>query len=203
MHDWMTSRHEGCVSTMLTDKRLKYCTAGAPVQGSGATKWMMQADKHGVSGVFRLDSMRARVKLQREVIDTLLKTSGPSTGTRSGRNIPNRAVAAMTSAPCNPSFVGLHLTMIRSFKSKKLRRFFEADDAAGLPAGQAEKIGDILAAIETAEQTADIALFPGWRLHPLKGELKGFWSVTITGNWRVIFRFEDGDAFDVDLVDYH
>ena len=93
--------------------------------------------------------------------------------------------------------------MIRSFKSKKLRRFFDADDAAGLPAGQAQKIADILAAIDTAEQPADIALFPGWRLHPLKGELKGFWSVTITGNWRLIFRFEDGDAFDVDLVDYH
>lgn len=42
-----------------------------------------------------------------------------------------------------------------------------------------------------------------WRLHPLKGDLKGFWSITITGNWRVIFRFADGDAFDVDLVDYH
>ena len=48
-----------------------------------------------------------------------------------------------------------------------------------------------------------MGLFPGWRLHPLKGDLKGLWSVTITGNWRVIFRFEDGDAFDVDLVDYH
>lgn len=93
--------------------------------------------------------------------------------------------------------------MIRSFKSKKLKRFFEADDAAGLPAEQTEKFRDILAAIDTAEQPADIALFPGWRLHPLKGGLKGFWSVTVTGNWRVIFRFEDGDAFDVDLVDCH
>jgi hypothetical protein len=55
MHGWMTSRHEGCVSTMLTDKRLEYCTVGAPLQGSGATKWMMQADKHGISGAFRLD----------------------------------------------------------------------------------------------------------------------------------------------------
>jgi toxin HigB-1 len=50
---------------------------------------------------------------------------------------------------------------------------------------------------------ADVALFPGWRFHPLKGELKGLWSVTITGNWRLVFRFEDGDALDVDLVDYH
>ena len=93
--------------------------------------------------------------------------------------------------------------MIKSFRSKKLKRFFEADDAAGLPSGQSQKIADILAAIDTAEQPAEVALFPGWRLHPLKGALKGFWSVTITGNWRLLFRFEDGDAFDVDLVDYH
>ena len=48
-----------------------------------------------------------------------------------------------------------------------------------------------------------LGYFPGWRLHPLKGELKGFWSVSVSGNWRVIFRFEDGDAFDLDFVDYH
>jgi toxin HigB-1 len=48
-----------------------------------------------------------------------------------------------------------------------------------------------------------MALFPGWRLHPLTGELRGFWSLTVTGNWRLIFRFEDGEARDVDLVDYH
>jgi proteic killer suppression protein len=93
--------------------------------------------------------------------------------------------------------------MIRSFRSKRLRRFFEADDGAGLPAGQAQKIGDMLAALDTAEQPAEIALFPGWRLHPLKGELKGFWSVTVSGNWRLVFRFEEGDASEVDLVDYH
>jgi hypothetical protein len=52
MHDWMTRRHEGCVSTMLTDKRLKYFTTAALLQGSGATKWRMQADKHGFSGCF-------------------------------------------------------------------------------------------------------------------------------------------------------
>ena len=93
--------------------------------------------------------------------------------------------------------------MIRSFKSRKLKRFFEANDAAGLPSMQSEKVADILAALDTAERPAELALFPGWRLHPLKGELKGFRSVTITGNWRLVFRFEDGDAFDLDLVDYH
>jgi proteic killer suppression protein len=49
----------------------------------------------------------------------------------------------------------------------------------------------------------EMQVMPGWRLHALKGNFEGFWSVTITGNWRLIFRFEDGDAFDLDLIDYH
>ena len=66
-----------------------------------------------------------------------------------------------------------------------------------------EKISDIMLAIDAAAQPNEVGLFPGWRLHPLKGELKEFWSVTVSGNWRVIFRFEDGDAFELDFVDYH
>jgi proteic killer suppression protein len=66
---------------------------------------------------------------------------------------------------------------------------------------QAEKIGDILAAIDAAADIEDVALFPAWKLHALKGDRKGFWSVTVTGNWRIIFRFEGGDAFDLELVD--
>lgn len=93
--------------------------------------------------------------------------------------------------------------MIKSFKSKKLKQFYDQSDASALPAGQVEKISDVLAALDTAAEPADVGLFPGWRLHPLKGNLKGFWSVTITGNWRLIFRFQKGDALDVDLVDYH
>ena len=93
--------------------------------------------------------------------------------------------------------------MIKSFKNKKLKRFFDQGDAAALPAGQTEKISDVLAALDTAAEPSEVGLFTGWRLHPLKGDLKGFWSITITGNWRVIFRFEGGDAFDLELVDYH
>ena len=92
---------------------------------------------------------------------------------------------------------------VRSLKHKGLKRLFEDDDRRGVPAGQAQKIADVLAALDTAEEPGEVGLFPGWRLHPLKGGLKGRWSVTITGNWRIVFRFENGDAFDVDLTDYH
>jgi proteic killer suppression protein len=92
---------------------------------------------------------------------------------------------------------------VRSIRHRGLRRLYESGDGRDLPAGHVEKISDILLAIDEAAQAREVGLFPGWRLHPLKGELKGFWSVTVSGNWRVIFRFEEGDAFDLDLVDYH
>ena len=72
-----------------------------------------------------------------------------------------------------------------------------------MPASLAKKLADVLLVIDEAQRLQEIGLFPGWRLHQLKGDLKGFWSVSVSGNWRVIFRFEDGDAFDVDLIDYH
>ncbi|MCJ7787289.1 MAG: type II toxin-antitoxin system RelE/ParE family toxin [Methyloceanibacter sp.] len=61
----------------------------------------------------------------------------------------------------------------------------------------------MLVAIDTAHSVEEIALFPGWRLHRLKGNLADYWSLTVSGNWRVIFKFKDGDAFHLDLVDYH
>ena len=66
----------------------------------------------------------------------------------------------------------------------------------------ADRISLALADLDDAGAPSDLDL-PGYRLHPLKGELKGYWSISISGNWRLIFRFEDGDAYDVDLVDYH
>ena len=59
-----------------------------------------------------------------------------------------------------------------------------------------------LADLDDAGKPSDLDL-PGYQLHPLKGDLKGFWSISISANWRIIFRFEEGDAYDVDLVDYH
>jgi toxin HigB-1 len=64
------------------------------------------------------------------------------------------------------------------------------------------RIRRILTVLDAAETIDGIAL-PGFRLHPLKGDRKGLWSVTVSGNWRIVFRFEGGDVFDVDLVDYH
>jgi len=84
-----------------------------------------------------------------------------------------------------------------------LKRFYEAGERRNVPAALAEKIADVLLAIDEANRPQDVGLFPGWRLHPLRGDLKGYWSVSVSGNWRVVFRFEKGDAFDLDLVDYH
>ena len=75
-------------------------------------------------------------------------------------------------------------------------------DPSQVRADQAQRIALALADLDDAIKPSDLDL-PGYRLHPLKGDLKGFWSISISANWRIIFRFEEGDAYDVDLVDYH
>jgi toxin HigB-1 len=92
--------------------------------------------------------------------------------------------------------------MIESFKHKGLWQLFEADTVKGVNAKHVRKLRQILAALQAAE-TIEALRLPTFGLHPLKGELKGFWAVTVRANWRVIFRFGDGKATDVDLVDYH
>ncbi len=92
--------------------------------------------------------------------------------------------------------------MIRSIRHKGLKRLYEDDDRRSIAAEHAERLRDILARLDASTTLADIDL-PGFRLHPLKGELKGFWAVTVRANWRVIFRFAEGEALDVDYVDYH
>jgi proteic killer suppression protein len=91
--------------------------------------------------------------------------------------------------------------MIRTIRHKGLKRLFEQDDPRGINPGHAETLRDILATLHAAPTVAHMNQ-PGLRLHPLKGQMKGFWSITVRANWRVIFRFEDG-AEDVDYVDYH
>ena len=92
--------------------------------------------------------------------------------------------------------------MIVSFKHKGLKRLFESGDRSHIGAGLISKVENVLATLDAASTPRALDL-PGYRLHPLKGSRKGFWAVTVRANWRIIFRFEDGDALDVELVDYH
>lgn len=92
--------------------------------------------------------------------------------------------------------------MIRNFRHRGLKRLFESGDRRRLPARDVAKIRRILAQLNVAAIPEDMDA-PSYRLHRLKGDLKGFWAVTVRANWRIVFRFEDGDVCDVDYVDYH
>lgn len=92
--------------------------------------------------------------------------------------------------------------MIENFRHKGLRRLFENGKTKGIHADHLEKIENILAVLNRATGPDDMDL-PGFRLHPLKGEQKRFYAVTVRANWRIVFRFEDGNVFEVDLIDYH
>ena len=91
------------------------------------------------------------------------------------------------------------------FRHKGLRQLHEAGNAKGVPSAMADKLRKLLFALETAETLEQLGRFPGWRLHPLKGDRKGSWSLTVTGNWRLIFRYDEqmNVASDIDLIDYH
>lgn len=92
--------------------------------------------------------------------------------------------------------------MIGSFKHRGLKRLYERDDRGGIRPDLVDTVQGILTVLDHAATPQDLNL-PGYRLHPLKGELKGFWSITVRANWRIIFRFQGADAFDVELIDYH
>jgi proteic killer suppression protein len=92
--------------------------------------------------------------------------------------------------------------MIQSIRHKGLRRLYEDDDPRGVAAEHVVKLRDILVRLDASGGVADMGV-AGFKLHPLKGDRRGFWAITVRANWGVIFRFEDGDALDVDYVDYH
>ena len=91
------------------------------------------------------------------------------------------------------------------FRHKGLRQLYVEDDAKALSASLVDKLRKQLFALETAQILDQVGRFPGWKLHSLKGDLKGYWSLTVTGNWRLIFRYDDASntASDLDLIDYH
>ncbi|HPF60367.1 MAG TPA: type II toxin-antitoxin system RelE/ParE family toxin [Candidatus Competibacteraceae bacterium] len=92
--------------------------------------------------------------------------------------------------------------MIEHFNDRRLKRLYERGDRSKIPANLVDKVERILARLDQALVIEDMNL-PGYRLHELKGDLKGFWSVSLSGNWRIIFRFESGKARDVEMMDYH
>jgi proteic killer suppression protein len=92
--------------------------------------------------------------------------------------------------------------VIASFKHRGLKKLYEDDNHRAILPAHVDKIKRILARLDEAAHVSNMAL-PGFGLHPLKGKLKGLWAVSVSGNWRVVFRFEEGNAYDVDLIDYH
>lgn len=92
--------------------------------------------------------------------------------------------------------------MIKSFRHKGLRKFHETGSTSGIQASHGKRLRMQLAALDTAQAVEDMDI-PGFRLHPLKGKLRGRWSITVNGNWRLTFEFQDGNAYVLDYEDYH
>lgn len=100
------------------------------------------------------------------------------------------------------SVISYALRMIKRIRHKGLERFFATGDTRGIDGKQATWLRILLSALHAAAAPAELNQ-PGFRLHPLKGERKGQWAVTVSGNWRLVFEFEEGNVTNVDLVDYH
>ncbi len=92
--------------------------------------------------------------------------------------------------------------VIKSFKHKGLRRYFETGNKSGIQAKQAARLRLQLATLDTARVIDDMDV-PGYRLHPLKGRAKDHWSIWVSGNWRLTFEFSDGNVYVLDYEDYH
>lgn len=93
--------------------------------------------------------------------------------------------------------------MIQRFRHRGLQALYQDDSARGVRPDQVKRLRVLLARLDASVAPTDMDL-PGARLHALKGSLSGYWSVSVSGNWRLIFRFDDqGNATDVDLIDYH
>lgn len=89
------------------------------------------------------------------------------------------------------------------FKHKGLQTLFERDDSRRIRRDLVQRVKHILLLLDAAQSPSSIDTRPGFRLHPLKGERQGQWSMSVSGNWRMVFRFVDGEAVDIDLIDYH
>jgi len=92
--------------------------------------------------------------------------------------------------------------MIKNFKHRGLKRLYERGEKGGIRPDLLNTVENILTVLD-ASTTAQALNLPRYRLHRLKGDMKGCWAVTVRANWRIVFRFQDGHACDVELIDYH
>ncbi len=92
--------------------------------------------------------------------------------------------------------------MIKTFSHRGLEDFFYDGTKRGIQAAHAQKLADILDRLDAAQEVTDMR-YPGSDLHQLKGTMKGFWAVKVSGNWRVVFTFKEGNAYQVNYLDYH
>jgi toxin HigB-1 len=93
--------------------------------------------------------------------------------------------------------------MIGTVRHKALRRFVDDGSTKGLPPDLVPRLRRMLSALSATDSLAPLETVQGWRFHALQGDMKGFWSLSVTGNWRLIFTWQDGVANDIDLLDYH
>jgi len=114
----------------------------------------------------------------------------------------NKIFTAITYLITICPFVECEWMTIRTFKHKGLKKLFETGSKSGIQASLVKKITGLLDRLDAAVEPKDMS-FPGSDFHPLKGNLKGFYSVHVNGNWTIIFRLENGEALDVNLIDYH
>jgi len=92
--------------------------------------------------------------------------------------------------------------MVRSFRHRGLKALYDGRTTRRVAPEHVQKLRDILGVLDRSRTPEEMNL-PGFRLHQLRGDLRGHWAVSVSGNWRVIFRLEDGEAVDVDYLDYH
>ena len=92
--------------------------------------------------------------------------------------------------------------MIQSFAHKGLRQLYENDDGRKLPSDMLKRVSLLLHALDQAKVVDELDL-PTFKLHALRGDLRGFWAVTVRANWRLVFRFKEGNVLDIDFIDYH
>jgi proteic killer suppression protein len=161
-----------------------------------------------INCVFASNKQREeKINFQSSIADTRIywvvktRVCAPSGGANT-KQYDERPENRQEKALVKCKFTVYNETMIKSFQNKGLRHFFEDDDGRKLPQDMLARIALILSTLHAAQDIEGMDI-PTFRLHPLKGEMKGFYSVTVRANWRIIFRFEDGQAFDVDFVDYH